>query len=83
MTEGDITDTELSVSKKALINSLKAMGDSVSSIAAFNLSGIVNDMSLTQDELAKKIDAVALNDVIRVGKAVSPNLIYFLKGADR
>ncbi len=83
MTEGDITPTELSVSKKALINSLKAMGDSVSSIAAFNLSGIVNDMSLTQDELAKKIDAVTLNDVIRVGKAVSPNLIYFLKGADR
>ncbi len=83
MTEGDITDTELSVSKKALINSLRAMGDSVSSIAGFCLSGILINMTLTKEELIKKIDKVTKEDVVKVGENISPKLIYFLKGADR
>lgn len=83
MTEGDITDTELSVSKKALINSLKAAGDSVGSIAAFYLSSILQNMTLTKEELAERIDSITKDDVVRVGKNIAPKTIYFLKGADR
>lgn len=83
MTDGDITDTELSVSKKALINSLKAAGDSILSIASFYLSSIIQGMTLTRDELAEKIERVTLSDIVRVGSKVSPKVIYFLKGVDR
>ncbi|MBQ2941899.1 MAG: insulinase family protein [Clostridia bacterium] len=83
MTDGDITDTELAVSKKALINSLKATGDSVGSIAAFSLSSILQNMTLTREELAERIDNVTKEDIVRVGKNIAPKTIYFLKGADR
>jgi predicted Zn-dependent peptidase len=83
MTDGDITDTELSVSKKALINALKASGDSILSIASFYLSSIIQGMTLTRDELAEKIERVTLSDIVRVGSKVSPKVIYFLKGVDR
>jgi len=83
MTDGDISDTELSVSKKALINSLKSSGDSVSGIASFCLSGIILKNPLSKEELIEKIEKVRVEDVVRVGKNITPKLIYFLKGADR
>ncbi len=83
MTDGDITDTELSVSKKALVNSLKSSGDSVGGIAAYCLSGILLKMPVSKEELIEKIEKVTKEDVVRVGKNITPKLIYFLKGADR
>ena len=83
MTEGDISDTELSVSKKALINSLKSSGDSVGGIASHCLTGILLKNPLSREEMIAKIEKVTTDDVVRVGKNVSPKLIYFLKGADR
>ncbi len=83
MTTGDITDTELSVSKKALINALKATGDSVGAIASFYLSSISQNITFSREVLAEKIDKVTVDDVVRVGKSIAPKTIYFLKGADR
>lgn len=83
MSDGDITDTELSVSQKALVNSLKSSGDSVGGIASFCLSEILLKRTLTREELIEKIEKVTVSDVVRVGKNVTPKLIYFLKGADR
>ena len=83
MTEGDITDTELSVSKKALVNSLRASSDSVGGIASYCLSEILLNITFTKDELIRKIESVTTEDVVRVGKNISPKLIYFLKGVER
>ena len=83
MTDGDISDTELSVSKKALINSFKSAGDSVGGIASHCLSGILLKNDISREEFIEKIEKVTIADVVRVGKNITPKLIYFLKGVDR
>ncbi len=83
MTLGEITETELSVAKKSIINSLVSMGDSVTGLASLNLAKILRgDLSETKD-LIKKIENVTLEDLVLMAEKVTPKTIYFLKGAQR
>lgn len=83
MTLGDISETELSVAKKSIINSLVSSGDSVLGLASLSFAKIMRgDLSDTK-YLIEKIEDVTKEDLLAIAKRVTPKLIYFLKGAER
>ncbi len=83
MTKGEISDTELSVAKKSVINSLVSMGDSVMGLASLNLVKILREDLTDTKALIEKIENVKKEDLVSISKRISPKLIYFLKGAER
>ncbi len=83
MTLGEISQNELAVAKKSIINSLVSMGDSVTGLASLKLSRILRDDTTETKDLIEKIENVTLEDLLSIGKKVTPKLIYLLKGAER
>lgn len=80
MTEGDFTEEEIAISKKAIINSYRSTLDSIGGLASFAISQITNGTFYTVDEIIKKIEALTKDDILAVAKDITPKLIYFLKG---
>lgn len=83
MTQGEITDTEIEVAKKSLINSYMSMPDSVGGLIAFNLGQIISGGLYSASEMAARIEKVTKDGVSSVGKSVKGSLIYFLKGDNK
>lgn len=80
MTAGKITETEILLAKKQLINQYTAVPDSLDAIINFALGRITAGTYLTPQEQIKLISSVSAEDIKAVAKNVSPSLIYFLKG---
>lgn len=83
MTQGEITNTEIEVAKKSLINSYMSMSDSVGGLIAFNLGQIISGGLYSAAEMAERIEKVTKDGVSSVGKSVKGSLIYFLKGDNK
>lgn len=81
--KGNITDEELENTKKAMINSVKEMGDNVNSIADFYYGQVITNQYITPKELIKSIEAVKKEDVAAVGEKILLDTIYFLENGQQ
>ncbi|MBQ2890495.1 MAG: insulinase family protein [Clostridia bacterium] len=82
MTKGEITEEELVAAKKALSNSINSMRDSLAAMEDFYMSQIICGTDDSLDETLSKTDAVTLGEIVKVGKKIKQNTIYFLKGKE-
>ncbi len=82
MTKGEITEEELIAAKKALSNSINSMRDSLAAMEDFYMSQIICGTDDSLDETLSKTDAVTLDEIVKVGKKIKQNTIYFLKGKE-
>lgn len=78
MKDGDISDYEYTSTIKSITNSLKAFGDDIGYSADYYLGQIVTGKSMTINELIGQIEAVTLNDVVKVAQKIELQMVYFL-----
>jgi len=78
MKKGDISEYEYTSTIKSITNSLKAFGDDIGYSADYYLGQIVTGNIVAIDELIKKIEAVTINDVVKVAAKIEPQMVYFL-----
>lgn len=78
MKEGRISKEELSHAKKYMINSLLSLKDSVHALTDFYYNQSLRDKKITLDEMARKIEDVECEDIVRVAQDIVPDTVYFL-----
>ena len=80
--DGEITETELTAAKEALLSSLRGVYDSSGSIESFEYSMAMSNLNLTQDEYIRRVQSVTLEQVIETAKSLKLHTTFFLKGVD-
>lgn len=78
MKKGDISEYEYTSTIKSITNSLKAFGDDIGYSEDYYLGQLVTGKTVTIDELIKNIEAVSIEDVIKVAQKIEPQMVYFL-----
>lgn len=82
MKNGNITEQELFDAKRNILDLLKSMNDSPLTLESYFQSGIMNNLSLSLDNLSEQIHLTSLQDVIKVGQNIKLDTIYFMKGEE-
>ncbi|MBQ9915369.1 MAG: insulinase family protein, partial [Clostridia bacterium] len=80
MRRGDISDYELDVSIKSIVNSLRSLGDSNGYLADYYLGQVVSGTGISLEEQCQMIRAVTKEDVINVAQEIKPEMVYVMKG---
>ena len=80
--DGEITETELTAAKEALLSSLRGVYDSSGSIESFEYSMAMSNLNFTQDEYIRRVQSVTLEQVIETAKSLKLHTTFFLKGVD-
>ena len=80
--EGEITETELTAAKEALLSSLRGVYDSSSAIESFEFSMAMSKLALTQEEYIRRVQSVTLEQVVEMAKTLKLHTTFFLKGVD-
>lgn len=76
----NISETEFISAKRSLFNAYSALADSPSAIERFYLGRIINHIDVDIEEFISKLDALKIDDVVRVAKRISLHTVYFLRG---
>jgi len=74
---GDITDQELLLAKKSIINAKRSSLDSASGMLSDLESGLI--LGLTADEFVEKVEHVVAADVSRVAKKIKKDTVFTLE----
>lgn len=83
MKKGNITDSELSDAKLALMDSVNRIADSAGALLNWHFSGVMNGELLTPEEKKEKIAAVTREDIVRLVKNIRLDTCYFLSGKEK
>lgn len=78
MASGEISNLELANTKSALINQLRSSNDNYHLMVDMAVDGLVNNVQRPEGELAAKIAAVTLEDVVNVAAGIKLDTVYFL-----
>lgn len=76
--DGDISEYEYTSTIKSITNSLKAFGDDIGYSADYYLGQLLSKKTVTIDELIKSIEAVTVEDVVKIAQKIEPQTVYFL-----
>lgn len=76
--DGKITDTELDDTKMIIKNSLKSIGDSLSSMENWYMTQIMYGTNYTPYQDIQVIDTLSKQDIIDAAKKVTLDTVYFL-----
>jgi len=79
---GEISSEEMENTKRGLINQLKNIGDSPSSLLGFFYDGIVSQCEESVESLMAKIESVKPEDVVEVAQKIALDSVYFLRSTD-
>lgn len=77
---GDITDSELSATKNALLSALRATHDSPSAIEGYYATAALSGLTLTPQRYMDAVARVTREDVVSAANSLSLHTTYFLKG---
>lgn len=77
--KGEISDFEIDSAKKSLINTLKMIRDSQSSLLSFELGQILTSCAMKIDETIEVIESVTIDDVAGISRKIQPHTVYFLR----
>lgn len=80
MRRGDISDYEMEVSVKSIVNSLRSLGDSSGYLADYYLGQAVSGTAVSIEEQCDLIAAVTPDEVVQVAQQIQPELVYVMKG---
>ena len=80
MRRGDISDYEMDVSVKSIINSLRSLGDSSGYLADYYLGQALSGTNISLEEQCERIAAVTKDEVVSVAQQIQPELVYVMKG---
>ena len=78
--QGDISETELTAAKEAILSSLRATHDSPGSIEGYYATAALSGMKMTPAEYMAAVETVNLEQVVAAAKTLQLHTTYFLKG---
>ena len=78
--QGNVTETELLCAKASLLDTLRSTEDNAYSIERFLLTQSLRESHLTLFDYMKGIEALGVEDIVRVAKGIIPDTVYFLAG---
>lgn len=76
---GRISDDEIEKTRRAIARDIRMMGDSPSAQIDYAIVSRINGVQETPDELSRRIEAISLDDVVRVAGRIKLDTIYFLR----
>lgn len=79
MKKGDITEEEIKNSKKALINSIRSVGDSIGGMSDFYFAQGLSDSNMTLEEMIENIENVTVDGIVKAFNSIELDTIYFLR----
>ncbi len=79
---GNIEDWELEGARRILVGSLQSSQDSQGALEDFWLGQTVAGLDDSLNDMAQRIEAVTIEDVVAVAKKLQLDTIYFLKGLE-
>ena len=79
MKNGEITEDEIQSSKKALINSIRSVGDSIGGMSDFYFAQGLSDSHMTLEEMIENIDKVTVDGIKNAFDSVDLDTVYFLR----
>lgn len=82
MKDGNITDEEISNTRKLLINSLKSVEDSPSAPESWHLRDLVEGGHQTPETLIKEVENVTKDDIVNAAKRMELDGVYLLTGEE-
>ena len=77
---GDITRSELTAAREALVSSLRAVHDSPGSIEGYYAAGALSGLGLTPEEYMDALNRVTLSDVTAAANTLKLHTTFFLRG---
>ncbi len=80
--QGNISDFEIESAKLALVNSYRSAGDTVSSIEAWYLARITDEIMLTPEQTAKEICDVTKQQLSEIAAGIDLDAVFTLKSKD-
>ena len=80
MQKGNITETEMEFTKKAIITRLKTASDYPTGDVDNLLAGLVTGKYRSFEKMIEEIQDVTFEDVVRVANGIEVDIIYFLSG---
>ncbi len=83
MQGGNISDSELTAAKKALINGIHSMQDNQLQIVDFLINKIVSGHDMTPEVLVERIEQVTKEDVTGIADEIEHVVTYFLTSNKR
>ena len=81
--QGEITDSELTAARQALLSSLRSVPDSPGSIENFQTTAALSGLVYSREAYLEAVEKVTLEDVVRCAGGVRLNSTYFLEGGSR
>ena len=77
---GHITENEMIYAKEALLDGLRGMEDDQDAMESWCFHHMLRDSVESLSDLSEKIDRLTVEDVVRVARRVTLDLVYFLEG---
>lgn len=78
--DGDFRQEELDAAKKSLENAYRQIEDSPSGLESYYFGRALANNQATLDEYRQALRAVTAEDVVRVAKTLTLDVVYFLEG---
>lgn len=82
MIQGDFTDEDIAMAKKALVSSLKSVSDFPNSFANFCYNQYMLGDPIEIEHYIQCYESVTKEEIIEAGKRIQKDLVYFLKGSE-
>lgn len=79
--DGDITETELTAAKEALLNQLRSTHDSPGAIEGYYAVSALSGLQLSPADYIREVEQATAEDVARAAQTLTPHTVYFLRGA--
>lgn len=80
MRGGDFTDTDIEAAKLAMINSYRAVSDSLYSTENWYLNQMFAEDIVSAEQMIDKVKSVTREEIIEAAKKVKLDTVYMLKG---
>lgn len=75
----EITQEEIQSSKKALINSIKSVSDSIGGMSDFYFAQGLSDSNMTLEEMIQHIENVTIDSISEAFEGLELDTVYFLR----
>ena len=80
--EGQISDTELTAAREALISALRASTDSPGAIESYYSTAAISGNPMTVEEYAAAVAAVTREQTVEAARTLTLHSVFFLKGGE-
>lgn len=78
MEKGNISEEEITASKKSLITSLKGVKDQQSELVEYYLSNVIEKSDVTLDTFIQEIENVSVDQVVDISRRIRLDTVYLL-----